>query len=199
MIKAESVSCRYGKTEVLHPVSVRLLPGELTVVIGPNGAGKTRLASILSGDQAPSSGRVLVDGTDLSVLRPGELAQRRAVLPQASRLAFPFTVLEVVRLGILSNRLDAVAGNRLAVAMLERVDLSGFAGRSYQQFVGRRKTAGAGRPRFEPGRNIFVCAVAQGPVSRRAGFQSRYPAPDRHYGNCPRPHRPGHDGPGDPA
>ena len=55
---AESVSKRFGDREALREVSFQAGAGERLAIIGPNGAGKTTLLSILSGVQAPTSGRV---------------------------------------------------------------------------------------------------------------------------------------------
>jgi len=106
-------------------------PGALTAIVGPNGSGKTTLMRALTGElagRAIASGRVTLDGRPLAELDPAALAQRRAVLPQASALAFPFTVLEVVRLG--------AADPTAAVAALAQVGLAGFGGRFYQELSG---------------------------------------------------------------
>jgi len=106
-------------------------PGALTAIVGPNGSGKTTLMRALTGElagRAIASGRVTLDGRPLAELDPAALAQRRGVLPQASALAFPFTVLEVVRLG--------AADPTAAVAALAQVGLAGFGGRFYQELSG---------------------------------------------------------------
>jgi iron complex transport system ATP-binding protein len=69
------------------------------VIIGPNGAGKSTLLKALSGGRPPSTGTIGVDGVDLPRMCVLELAARRAVMPQAMILAFPFTALEVAFLG----------------------------------------------------------------------------------------------------
>jgi iron complex transport system ATP-binding protein len=87
-----------GRT-LLDGVSFELAAGELLAVVGPNGAGKSTLLKLLSGDLAPTSGRVAIDGRPLDAFSGRQQAQRRAVLPQASSLAFPFRVHEVVLMG----------------------------------------------------------------------------------------------------
>ncbi|MBE7213517.1 MAG: ATP-binding cassette domain-containing protein, partial [Gluconacetobacter diazotrophicus] len=69
-----------GPAELLHIVrnaSLALLPGESVGVIGPSGSGKTSLLMLLAGLERPSSGRVLIDGTDLSALDEDALARFR--------------------------------------------------------------------------------------------------------------------------
>src|SRR5690606_605577 len=71
----------------------------VVALVGPNGAGKSTLLAVLAGDERPSAGRVLLDGEDVSTFRLDELARRRAVLLQETRLSFPFEVEDVVRMG----------------------------------------------------------------------------------------------------
>jgi len=99
LLEAREVTVRAGASTLLDAVSLALAPGELVAVAGPNGAGKTTLLRVLEGDLVPAAGAVLLDGRPLRAHRPRDLARRRAVLPQDTRLAFPFTVAEVVRMG----------------------------------------------------------------------------------------------------
>ena len=135
MILAENIVVRAGPATLIDGISLAIPPGRVTAIIGPNGAGKSTLLKALTGEIRPASGRVTLDGTDIARLRPGELAARRAVLPQAATLAFPFTVHEVVRLGALDRR-AAASVNAGVVAALVRVDLAGFGGRLYQELSG---------------------------------------------------------------
>lgn len=98
-LTAHEVACRIGRQQLLVGVSLTLRPGELLALLGPNGAGKSTLLKLLTGERAPSGGRVTLDGKTLSDWPGRDLARRRAVLPQSTSLAFPFTALEVVLLG----------------------------------------------------------------------------------------------------
>ena len=71
-------------------------------------------------------------------MKPWQAASMRAVLPQATALSFPFTVREIVRLGLIGGRSGALPGEdeRLPDRALARVDLDGFAGRFYQELSG---------------------------------------------------------------
>jgi iron complex transport system ATP-binding protein len=135
--EAREVSVRLGDRQILDRVSLDVMPGKLTVIAGPNGAGKSTLLKLLTGELAPSSGAVVCDGVELSRLGARMLAQRRSVLPQSSGLAFPFTALEVVMLG-LESRFGLSAAQRRAEAAgaLAQVDLAGFAARRYQELSG---------------------------------------------------------------
>lgn len=104
----------------------------MTVIVGPNGSGKTTLMRALTGE-VRYSGAVTLDGEDISRMRPVALATRRAVLPQSIRMAFPFTVLEVVRLGLLAGIASDEALPHLA---LSEVGLAGYEGRFFHELSG---------------------------------------------------------------
>lgn len=137
MIEARNLDVSIAGKSILAGVDFTARPGEVTAIVGPNGSGKTTLLKALSGE-LPYRGRVAVNGRDLAAMRPAEAASLRAVLPQATSLAFPFTVREIVRLGLLGGRSGAPAGEleRLPERALASVDLDGFAGRFYQELSG---------------------------------------------------------------
>ena len=82
MIETRGLRAGYRGRDVLHDVSVSFPPGCVTVLLGPNGCGKSTLLRAVLGLQ-PAAGEVLVDGTPLGELSPGELARRAAYLPQS--------------------------------------------------------------------------------------------------------------------
>lgn len=118
--------------------SLALPAGRLTVLVGPNGAGKSTLLKLLSGELAPASGEVCLGAEPLSAIPGWRLACRRAVMAQQARLAFPFTVYEVARLGadgvgraLTRQRREALIGEGLeAAGVLE------LAARAYQSLSG---------------------------------------------------------------
>lgn len=99
MIEVQGVSVVLDGTPVLHDVSLSVLPGEVLVLVGPNGAGKSTLLGVLSGELAPTTGSVTLDGRELSGIRHSELARLRSVLTQENTVTFPFRVVEVVAMG----------------------------------------------------------------------------------------------------
>ena len=99
MLAATDLVFGYGARGVLDGVSLDVPEGRLVGLVGPNGAGKSTLLRCLAGALAPRSGHVRLRGTDLSRLKPAELARRIAVVPQASNPAFPVTVEYFVGMG----------------------------------------------------------------------------------------------------
>lgn len=137
MIRAHNISVTYGKRRVLDHVDFSARAGQLTAIVGPNGSGKTTLLKAMTGD-VPAEGETYLAGQPISKMRPVDLATRRAVLPQSGNIAFPFTVLELVRLGATAGVSSAQSHNieQLPLRALERVGLAGFEGRLVQELSG---------------------------------------------------------------
>jgi iron complex transport system ATP-binding protein len=137
MIEARNISVSIGRKQILHEVDLVALPGQVTAIVGPNGSGKTTLLRALSGDLG-CRGEIRLNGRDLAAMSQAEQAAQRAVLPQETNLSFPFTVREIVRLGIVGGRPGVPLGDleRLPERALAAVDLAGFAGRLYQELSG---------------------------------------------------------------
>ena len=137
MIEANAISVAIGDKTIVSGVDFSVDAGEFVAIVGPNGSGKTTFLRALCGDLV-HGGTVRMDGDDMRAMKPWQAASRRGVLPQATSLAFPFTVREVVRLGLLAGRSGASAMDeqRLPELALARVDLAGFAGRFYQELSG---------------------------------------------------------------
>ena len=137
MIEADNLNVSIGKALIVRDVGFVAQTGQITAIVGPNGSGKTTLLRAIAGD-IPYSGSVSINGRDCRELSSWQMAELRAVLPQATTLAFPFTVREIVGLGLTSGRSGAFGSGLadLPRMALERVDLKGFAGRFYQELSG---------------------------------------------------------------
>jgi iron complex transport system ATP-binding protein len=98
-LAARHVRFGYSARRLLDDFSLAIQEGEFAGILGPNGSGKTTLLRLLSGSLHPDSGSVLLFGEDLRLLAPRRRAQQLGVVPQESRILFPFTALELVLMG----------------------------------------------------------------------------------------------------
>lgn len=137
MLDARKVSVTIERKQIVESVDFSASAGEVTAIVGPNGSGKSTFLKALCRD-LPYSGAVFLNGRNLEDMKPYQVATMRAVLPQASVLTFPFTVHEVVRMGLTTgvSGLDPRAEALLPAEALKRVDLEGFGGRMYQSLSG---------------------------------------------------------------
>jgi len=124
LLAVETVSKRFGGLLAVDKVAFDVAEGELVSIIGPNGAGKTTLFNLLTGQLAPTSGRVLLEGADISTLSP----HRRARLGfgrtfQISQTLTTLTALENVMVGAFLKHHGLKDAARHAQAVLERVGL----------------------------------------------------------------------------
>ena len=94
MIKVESVSKRFGGVHAVNNVSIEIAKGSITGLIGPNGAGKTTLFNMIAGNLAPTSGRIYLDGEDVTGVPPYELFHKG--LLRTFQIAHEFGTLTVL-------------------------------------------------------------------------------------------------------
>jgi len=118
-----------GKTiEVLKGVNLRLKKGEILAITGVSGVGKTTLLHIIGGIEKPTSGRVIIDGVDITDLDENSLSEIRgkktAFIFQFYHLLPDFTVLENVMLPGLVKKLPLDTCKKRAIFLLQEVGLS---------------------------------------------------------------------------
>lgn len=136
MIELSGISVRLSGKTIVHDVSFRAKAGQLTAIAGPNGSGKTTTMKAISGELS-CDGSVRINGEEVKTVQPWQLAAIRGVLPQASAISFPFTVREVVRMGLTTGlNLHPEQAEQIAARALAAVDLEGFQGRFYQELSG---------------------------------------------------------------
>ncbi|MFI9585659.1 heme ABC transporter ATP-binding protein [Streptomyces sp. NPDC052236] len=99
LAEAHGLHVRLGQRDVLLAIELVARAGEVLALVGPNGAGKSTLLAALAADLPAAQGVVRIAGRPVADWSAPELALRRAVLPQAAALSFPFPVEEVVRMG----------------------------------------------------------------------------------------------------
>lgn len=122
----------------VNQVNLQVQRGHIHALIGPNGAGKTTCFNLLTKFLAPSAGRILFNGKDISALKPAQIARMGIIRSFQISAVFPhLTVLENVRIGLQrtlgtsfhfwrSERTLTQLNDR-AMQLLAEVDLAGFA------------------------------------------------------------------------
>jgi putative ABC transport system ATP-binding protein len=110
---------------ILHPLDLFIPSGECAAVIGPSGSGKSTLLGLIAGLDAPSTGQILIDGTDITTLDEDRLARLRGekigFVFQFFHLVPSLTALENILVPMeIAGRRDA---QRRAQALLDEVGL----------------------------------------------------------------------------
>ena len=123
-VSLESLTKQYGALRAVDALSFSIEPGEWVALMGPSGSGKTTLINILGGLDALTSGRVIVDGTDLAKLSESQMVRYRAekigFVFQQFHLVPYLTALENV---MLAQYFHSVTDEKQAEEALRRVGL----------------------------------------------------------------------------
>ena len=93
MIVVENLHKNFGGVRAVNGASLSIQSGSITGLIGPNGAGKTTLFNVIAGLYQPTSGKVLLDGEDITSLKPYELFHKGVL--RTFQLAHEFSTLTV--------------------------------------------------------------------------------------------------------
>ena len=96
MIQIENVTKKYGNFTAVNNISFKIEEGEIVGFLGPNGAGKSTTMNMITGFIEPSSGRILVDGNDISK-KPKKAKKQIGYMPEGVPLYNNLTVKEFVK------------------------------------------------------------------------------------------------------
>jgi branched-chain amino acid transport system ATP-binding protein len=127
-LEVRSVTVRFGGNVALDDVDLAAEPGLVTGLIGPNGAGKTTLFNVITGLLPPSGGQVMIEGTNVSRLRPSSRA-RLGMARTFQRLEL-FTLLSVrenIRVAADIRRTGGAHPADFVDGIIERVGLADVA------------------------------------------------------------------------
>jgi len=101
MLTLDNVHAFYGKSHILHGVSLEIQPGEVVGLLGRNGVGKSTTLKTIMGLVHPAQGRIVFEGRDIAGLQPYRLARLGlAWVPEDRRIFRLLTVLENLRTGL---------------------------------------------------------------------------------------------------
>ncbi|MGA8048808.1 MAG: ABC transporter ATP-binding protein [Burkholderiales bacterium] len=101
-IELREVNKSFGKTQIINGVSLAIGQGERHAIIGPNGAGKSTLFNLISGRYEPSSGSILLNGEDVTGLKPFQINRKGLSRSfQITNIFHNLSVYENIRCGAL--------------------------------------------------------------------------------------------------
>src|ERR1700720_2704715 len=146
LLRVDGVSKRFGGLLAVDNVSLGVQSGRITALIGPNGAGKTTLFAMISGFLAPSGGRILHRGEDITSVPPYRLARRG--IARTFQIVRPFAGLTVhgnIAVGAHLSRRSRAAGRGGAHLVGAPARGRGGRGRAGRAFGRSRRIAGQAR------------------------------------------------------
>ncbi|MDB5084109.1 MAG: multidrug transporter ATP-binding protein, partial [Bacilli bacterium] len=110
-----------GDQTVLHGVSLQVQPGQTVAVVGPTGAGKSSIINLLCRFYDPTSGAVLIDGTDIRDVKLSSLRRQIGIVLQDTFI-FPGTIEQNIRYGRLDATLEQIQAAAKAVQIHDMIE-----------------------------------------------------------------------------
>ena len=128
ILELQAISKRFGQTAAAEELSLSVARGEFFTFLGPSGSGKSTILRMVAGLERPDSGRILLEGRDVSQVPPwhrnlGMMFQQYAVFPHMS-------VAQNVEYGLKLRNRDAVERRSRVERMLQLVGLAGMSGKN---------------------------------------------------------------------
>lgn len=143
MIEIEGITKSFGQLQVLKGIDLNIDKGEVVSIVGPSGAGKTTLLQIIGTLDRADSGRVIINGTDVSRMNGKELSAFRnreiGFVFQFHQLLPEFTALENVTIPALIKGVPASEARKQAMDMLGFLGLSERASHKPAELSGGEK------------------------------------------------------------
>lgn len=145
MVKLEvsNISIRFGGLVALENVSLSVCEGQIFALIGPNGAGKTTMFNVISAVYSPQAGSVVLDGKDVTRLKPFQLAKQGLTRTfQNLQIFYRMTALENVMVGCHLHERQSILSHLLGLPSSHRQNrASAVRCRELLRFVGLESIA----------------------------------------------------------
>lgn len=143
MIQLENITKSFGSLQVLRGIDLQIEKGEVVSIVGPSGAGKTTLLQIMGTLDAPDTGMVRIDGTEVGRMKEKELSafrnRRIGFVFQFHQLLPEFTALENVMIPALIASLGRREAQSSALEMLNLLGLADRASHKPSELSGGEK------------------------------------------------------------
>lgn len=99
-LSVENIHFAYEKdVEILQGISISFAKGKITALLGANGCGKSTLLNLIAGVRKPDRGKILLDGKNISDIKPNAVAQKIALVHQSNQAPEDMTVRNLVSVG----------------------------------------------------------------------------------------------------
>lgn len=136
-VEFQGVSKKFGGTVAVEKTDIAIEQGEFFSMLGPSGCGKSTTLRMLAGFIAPTTGRILVNGRDITDLPPeargiGIVFQNYAIFPHMN-------VFDNIAFGLVERKQDKATIKRKVEATLAQVGLTGYEGRFERELSGGQK------------------------------------------------------------
>lgn len=138
MLEVINAGLNISHKTLLQEVSLSVAPGEFLAICGPNGAGKSSLMRLISGELAPSAGKVHWHGQALADWPLLKLARQRALMQQRAEVGFDYSAIEIILLGRHPHHQGGSRPQDIEIAMaaLQEVNASHLAAQIYSTLSG---------------------------------------------------------------
>lgn len=139
-ISIRSACFSYSEKEVWRDISLDVAQGETICLLGPNGCGKTTLLNCIHGNLTLKSGNIQIDGRDITSMTVTQVAKSIGYVFQEHSAPFPYTSLEVVRMGRAPHlglfQVPSRDDTKLALSIMEEMGIRHLAQERYTNISG---------------------------------------------------------------
>lgn len=139
-LSIRSACFSYGEKEVWRDINMEVVKGDNICLLGPNGCGKTTLLNCIHGDLGLNSGQIELDGQDVRMMTVTQIAKHMGYVFQEHSPPFPYTSLEVVRMGRSPHlgifQVPSAQDTRLAMDIMDEMGIAHLANQRYTNLSG---------------------------------------------------------------
>lgn len=140
LIEVSGATFAYENRIIFQELSFTIFPGEIFCLLGPNGCGKTTLLDAVLGFNRLKQGSIKIEGKSLNSMSPGEIATHLSYVPQRHDRTFPYTVLDIVKMGrtAYTGRFSAPGEEDIEIARqaLKKVGMLALENKPYTRLSG---------------------------------------------------------------
>ena len=141
LLEINSIFLKIKNKLILNDISLHIESGDMISIVGPNGSGKTTLLRTISNEIPISDGKIEFMNKNILDWGLNEYANKKAVLSQSNNLVFPFSVIDIVKMGRfpLNNKGNQTEENNLCKKILNIFDLNDYIDQNYITLSGGEK------------------------------------------------------------